>query len=231
MDQNDVDDDLMFLRIGGTGINFMSEDSALKLADALSIVTAACCIVGVAPSVADYFHGPSQFTLSVGDSNLNERLPISETKVVAEAICSAITTGKLIAAHVARPNVEGIGETIFDLWETIIEVDELKRWLLSRNCKPPFFFGADASKTPNYLEAKHPNFSPEIAAAIKAWEAIQDPELRKGKTIKAAVKDWLETNYRELGLIHHGQRSNSAIERIATLVNWETSGGAPKTPG
>jgi hypothetical protein len=217
---------------GVGGINeFMTEDDALKLADALSVVNAACCIVGVAPSLASYFHGPEQFVLDANDSNTNQRLPETQARIVAMAICTAITTGKLKAAHIERPNVHGISESLLDIWDTLIDIDELKRWLLSRNSKPPFFFGANASNTPVYLEAKHPNYSPEIAAAIKVWKAIQDPELRKGKTAKAAAIDWLETNYRELGLMHQGKRSNAAIERIALVVNWETSGGAPKTPG
>lgn len=210
---------------------FMNEDAALKLADALSIAHAACCIVGVPPSLASYYNGPNQLSLNANDSNLNKLLPIAQTNTVVAAICNAITTGKLEVAYLERPDVMNIGESVFDIWESLISVDELKRWLLSRNCKPPFFFGADASNTPDYLEVKHPSFSPEIAAAIRAWEAIQDLELRKGKTVKAAATEWLEIHYRELGLIHNGERSKSAIERIATLVNWETSGGAPRTPG
>jgi hypothetical protein len=221
--------DLSPYSLGGTG-DFMSEDDALKLADTLSIASAACCIVGVSPSLMPRCNSRTVH-LNVGDSETNEYLPSVQTTVVLEAICNAITTGKLETAHLERPDSQYATVGDYVVWETLIEVDELKRWLLSRNCKPPFFFGADASNTPNYLESKHPNFSSEIAAAIKVWEAMQDSELRKGKTIKAAVKDWLETNYRELGLMHNGQRSNSAIERIATLVNWETSGGAPKTPG
>jgi hypothetical protein len=221
--------DLAPYSIGGAG-GFMSEDSALKLADTLSIATAACCIVGISPS-SMFRVNSRDFHLIIGDSNTNELLPTAQTNTVVDAICNAITTGKLETAHLERPDWEHSGETDYVIWETLIDVDELKRWLLSRNCKPPFFFGADASNTPDYLEPKNPNFSPEIAAAIKAWEAIQDSELRKGKSAKTAATEWLETNYRELGLIHNGKRSGSAIERIATIVNWETSGGAPKTPG
>jgi len=217
--------------IGG-GDDFMSEDDALKLEDVLSIVNAACCIVGVAPSIATPVCDPAQFNLNVNDSNLNQLLPHGQTKIVVEAICHALATGKLETIRYERADVAGFGEVGYDLWKTLIDVDELKRWLLSRNCKPPFFFGNDASNIPDYLEIKHPSFSPEIAATIRVWEAIQDPELRKGgKTVKAAATEWLENNYRELGLIHNGERSKSAIDRIATLVNWEPSGGAPRTPG
>ncbi|WP_100638218.1 hypothetical protein [Marinobacter salexigens] len=221
--------DLSVFSLGGSG-KFMTEDDALKLSDTLSIANAACCIVGVSPALIT---NDTYMTihLNAGDSNINDLLPSAETNIVVQAICNAITTGKLEVAHLERPDSEHATAADYVIKETIIEVDELKRWLLSRNCKPQFFFGADAGNTPDYLELKHPNFSAEIAAAIRAWEAIQDPELRKGKTAKAAATEWLETNYRELGLMHNGKRSGSAIERIATIVNWETSGGAPKTPG
>jgi hypothetical protein len=215
----------------GFNITYMTEDDALKLADAIPVISAACCIVGVTPSIAVFGDNPSNFSLIGGNSIGGHDLPYAQVEMVVKAICAAITTGKIEPAHTSRPSIMEFGITFYDIWDTLIEVDELKRWLLSRNCKPPFFFGADASNTPDYLEPKHPSFSPEIAAAIKAWEAIQDQELRKGKTVKAAVTEWLNTHYRELGLMHNGNRSNSAIERIATLVNWETSGGAPKTPG
>lgn len=216
--------------IGGAE-GFMSEDSALKLADSLTIVSAACCIVGVAPSIAGFGKNCTQFTLSVGDTDTDQLLPTAQACTVADSICNAIYTGKLKAACLERPQGEALLDINYNIWATLIDVDELKRWLVSRNCKPPFFFGADESNKPDYLDKKHPSFSLEIAAAIQVWEAIQDPELRIGKSVKGAATEWLETNYSELGLIHNGKRSASAIERIAAIVNWETSGGAPKTPG
>jgi hypothetical protein len=224
------DSNLTPYRIGGAE-GFMSEDSALKLADALTIVSAACCIVGVAPSIARHGKNCTQFTLSVGDSDTDRLLPIAQAAAVADSICTALDTGKLKPACLERPQGEAVLETRYNIWGTIIDVDELKRWLLSRNCKPPFFFGTGESNKPDYLDNKHPSFSLEIAAAIQAWEAIQDPELRKGKTVKAAATVWLTTNYRELDLIHNGKCSSEAIKRIATLVNWQRSGGSPKTPG
>ena len=221
--------DLSPYSLGGTG-NFISEDDALKLADTLSIANAACCIVGVSPSLMSCV-GHRSFNLHAGDSDTNDLLPNAQTNTVVAAICNAITTHKLEFAHLERPDFQGATVADYDIWDTLIDVDELKRWLLSRNCRPPFFFGADASNTPDYLDNKHPSFSIEIAAAIRVCEAIQDPELRKGKTIKTAATEWLLIHYRELGLIYNGERSKSAIDRIAILVNWDSSGGAPKTPG
>ena len=212
-----------------TDDGFMGEDEALKLADALSIVNAACCIVGINPSFT-IKDGLTDFDFHSTSAGRPAKMPFGQTDLTISAICSAIKTEKLTPAHLEHADTESSKDTFYNIWETLIDVDELKRWLLSRNCKPPFFFGDEASSTPSYLEDTHPHYSPQIAAAIQAWEAIQDPELRKGKSVKGAATEWLETNYRALGLVHNGERNNNAITRIATLVNWETSGGAPKTP-
>lgn len=64
----------------------------------------------------------------------------------------------------------------------------------------------------------------ELRAAIEAFNAVRhDAQAIAGKTPKAAISAWLETNKLEL--------SGSARERIATVANWQPGGGAPKTPG
>jgi hypothetical protein len=45
----------------------------------------------------------------------------------------------------------------------------------------------------------------------------------RGRSPKAALLAWLETNKPDL--------SANARERIATVANWQPTGGAPKTPG
>tara|TARA_R110002074_G_scaffold203728_2_gene371881 strand:- start:4889 stop:5587 length:699 start_codon:yes stop_codon:yes gene_type:complete len=214
---------------------FMSEDEALKLADTLSILQAACCIVGVPPSQL-YCVSEGLSYKWIKEDRLN--LPYNQISTVVVAICNAITSKTLEAAHIIVPSfidfecleIE-LKETDYHLCETLIRVDELKRWLQLRNFEPPFFFGKKKAFELDYLDETHPHFSSQVAAAIKAWEAVQDPELRKGKTVKGAAIQWLEANYHALGLVHNGERNNSAIDRIATLINWDTGGGAPKTPG
>lgn len=214
----------------------MTEDEALKLADSLSIIQAACCIVGISPSLVRP-HFNSKGLSFVWATQNDFLLPERQLGVIVGAICNAITTQTIKAAFVVYPcpsdfeylEVE-LKDTDYHLFETLIEVEELKKWLLSRNCRPTFFFGDEAAKTPKYLDKTHPHFASQLAAAIRAWEAIQDPELRKRKSVKSAAKDWLQNHYTEFDLIHDGKRNESAIERIATLTNWEPGGGAPKTP-
>jgi len=217
----------------GDPSHFLSCDEALKLADSLSIIQAGCCVVGMPPSYLKYESAGLGY--SWPNTAFSRQLPMDQVRTVITALCNAITTGKLSAENIAIPSPEEAGtnqlrSTDYDLWETLIDVEELKRWLLSRNCKPPFFFGDESTNVPTHMDKNHPNFSKQLNAAVQAWEAIQDDELRKGKSVKATAIAWLENNFRTLDLVHQGKRNNNAIERIAALINWETGGGAPKTP-
>lgn len=64
----------------------------------------------------------------------------------------------------------------------------------------------------------------ELRAAIEAFNAVHgDPSTTAKRSPKAALAAWLKTNKPEL--------SANARERIATVANWQPTGGAPKTPG
>lgn len=211
---------------------FMTEDEALKLAESLTIVTAACCIIGVSPSLACSPHSADKATLTMdGEPEKSRLLPNPQLEFVIDTLSIAIESGKLAAENEVGFPIDADFNTAHDISKTTIAVDELKRWLLSRNCKPPFFFADETPSTPAYLDPEHRHFAPQLAAAVAAWEAAQDDGLRSGKSVKRTVSEWLEANYRRLGLVHGEERNNSAIERIATLINWEPGGGAPKTPG
>jgi len=85
------------------------------------------------------------------------------------------------------------------------------------------------SKARDYLDPENPRYAPKLAAAIRAWEAVEDP---KGKHPAQAIREWLTSNAKELGLLKDdGKPSKSAIEDIAKIANWQPKGGAPKTPG
>ena len=86
---------------------------------------------------------------------------------------------------------------------------------------------------PDYLsEHPHPNFSPKLAGAIRSWEAAsRDPELRSGKSVKQSLMIWLRQHANEFGLTKDdGNPNEQGIEEVAKIANWETKGGAPKTP-
>jgi len=81
----------------------------------------------------------------------------------------------------------------------------------------------------DYLDPENPRYAPKLAAAIRAWQAVEDP---KGKHPAQAIREWLTRNAKELGLLKDdGKPNKSAIEDIAKIANWQPKGGAPKTPG
>src|SRR5690554_610527 len=200
----------------------LEEMELLKFSDSLSIFQAACCILGIPPSFVFIDEDTGGFGWHIPTANRYPDLPFHHLPTVAELIDSAISTGSL--------SIVSDESTFNELVSIRVRTDELKDWLASKNRKPEFFFGCQASAIPDYLNENHPHFSLQLHVAVKAWEAIQDEELRKGKSVKAAATAWIENNYRALGLVHEGRRNDSAIERIATLINWKPTGGAPKTP-
>jgi len=84
-------------------------------------------------------------------------------------------------------------------------------------------------KKPGYLNPDHPRYVPKLAIAIKAWREVADP---MGKTPLQALREYLESNAQELGLLNRdGTPNKTGIEQIASVANWQPTGGAPKTPG
>ena len=79
--------------------------------------------------------------------------------------------------------------------------------------------------SPPYLDPRHENYSPELAAAVRAWmNLFADGTFERGnkgviETIKLALKK------------DPAKLSSAAIERIATAINPERlkTGGAPPT--
>lgn len=113
-----------------------------------------------------------------------------------------------------------------------ILVEDLITWLKGRGFKTGFFF-PQAEDAPDYLDKTHKNYALKLAAAIEAWEAVSaNPDLIKGKTVKQALLKWLRKNADRFGLTKDdGNPNEQGIEEIAKISNWDSKGGAPKTPG
>jgi hypothetical protein len=111
-------------------------------------------------------------------------------------------------------------------------VEDLRTWLRSRGINTGFFFPT-AEAEPDYLSEFHPNYSAKLAAAIEAWKAVSaSAELRRGKTVKQALIVWLRQHANKFGLTKEdGNPNEQGIEDVAKIANWDTKGGAPKTPG
>jgi hypothetical protein len=106
--------------------------------------------------------------------------------------------------------------------QTTVRVADLARWCERKGIEHPFRVQAAAeTKTPARDLAAYPR---ELRAAIEAFEAVYaDPNLLRGRSPKTALAEWLEN--------HKAELSASARDRIAIVANWQSEGGAPKTPG
>lgn len=78
------------------------------------------------------------------------------------------------------------------------------------------------AETPEYLNENHPMHSPELATAIKAWQKVLESNPPKPKTgsRKSLIENYLNDNHK---------LNVAQVDRIATLLNPDKTGGAPIT--
>lgn len=230
----------------------MTEWDAMRIADVLTIAEAACCIVGIpttrlgSNTSTDPYLIQEQFE----DAAYDHGHGVFDR--VVKALANSVKAGKLPALKIYRGKYhhirmvgdesQGFWEPVGDIdaWATLIDVDDLKSWLESRNLRPAFFFPPDdrPSGEPDYLNPKHPRYSFKLAAAVRVWQAMEDENLRRGKGVLNAMKDWLGSRYKELDLVYpsdgrtysRGDRNGGAITQVAQIANWNADGGTPKTP-
>lgn len=116
----------------------------------------------------------------------------------------------------------------FPNWKlSTVSRDDLVPWLSRRGVRTGFFF-SDASDAPDYLDPCNPRYSKKLAAAVRAWQAVTNPG---GKSPKQALEKWLREHAGEFGLTDdEGNPVTAAMTECSTVANWQTGGGAPKTP-
>lgn len=111
---------------------------------------------------------------------------------------------------------------------TQVNVDELKEWMGRRGFYPPFFFPEGSQE--GFRDKAHPRYAPKLACAVGAWEAVE--KSRPNKSVKATVVEWVQANAVTFGMVEaEGIPSQSAVEEVAKVVNWDTRGGANRTGG
>ncbi|MDP7561089.1 MAG: hypothetical protein QF745_11185 [Planctomycetota bacterium] len=200
-----------------------------RLCDELSVIQAALLIVG---------EDPSSNLGYVEDWDLHERPEGYEAAktAISNALRSGAIKGKVIRLYEQDINVH-TGEFIDDsvnLSESRVDVDSLRNWLAGRGFHAGFFF-PNSSDAPDYLDPADPSYTPKLAAAIRAWQAVTtDPKyLDNGKTVKQNLESWLTAHAAEFDLVKSdGEINADAIKnQIAKVANWMDKGGAPKTPG
>jgi hypothetical protein len=122
-----------------------------------------------------------------------------------------------------------------DVRQSTVSFDQLRNWLVERGVSAGFFFGkerAPSSEMTSYLNRDHPRYAPKLAAAVKAWEAVEDDVVAKGgRSPRTLLCEWLEQHATEFDLIlGNGKLNRTGIEEVAKVANWKPEGGAPKTP-
>jgi hypothetical protein len=188
-----------------------------RLCDELTVLQAALLIVGEDPADNTYVE-------STASGNQPTGYLAAKT-----ALLNAISAKELYADK--RDAWTGDGNDSWIPLQCLIKVTDLQFWLSKRGIVTGFFF-PKVSNSPDYLDANHPNYAPKLAAAIEAWQAVTSrPELMKAKTAKQGMIKWLRENASRFGLTKDdGNPNEQGIEEIAKIANWDTKGGAPKTP-
>lgn len=110
--------------------------------------------------------------------------------------------------------------------ETTIAVVDLKEWLKERGVFPAFFFPQGVAE--GFRDKAHPRYSPKLACAVAAWEAIKSP--RRTKSVKGTIAEWVQGNGVNYGLADEGGIvPAAAVEEVSKVANWNTKGGAVET--
>jgi hypothetical protein len=122
-------------------------------------------------------------------------------------------------------------ERFIDVEKSTVSARELRSWLSNMGVTTGFFFQEKKSDVPDYLNPKHHRYAPKLAAAVLAWQALEDSGTPARTSAKSTLTEWLTENAVRFGLVHKdGSPNNTGIGQIASVANWQPEGGAPKTP-
>jgi len=201
----------------------MDEFDYWRLCDELSIHQAALLIAGISPS--------SEAGANCANWKTEER-PMGY-EAAKSAVRNALRR-ELIMGEIVPENDYDINGQPYPMHGTVcifhslVDVDSLKSWLISRGFNQGFFFPVQPETT-EYLNPQHPRYAPKLAAAVRAWEAVT----ASGKiSPKKALDKWLREHAAQFALSDEdGNPINQAIEECSKIANWQPGGGAPKTPG
>lgn len=210
--------------------NCISDADLIKLQNIINVVDAAKLILG-SDSKHLYISEDSDYETDYLriDWDTGYKFAFDKIEIIIKSLTYAIKSGSLkatVRAYTAPSNIvkansddKWITEVPLNSFTTTILRDDLKIWLEDRGVYPPQLFPFQKDKA--YLSDQHPHFSPKLAACVNVWQAAQDAVIQ-GQTVKQWMQEWLSNNKEELGL---GDRGAKVIDQLATISNWDTSGG------
>jgi len=206
----------------------MDELDYWRLCDQLSISQAAHLLIGFVPGEVEAMAFSGSELLPSSNKRYQTNLLAAQT-----AITNALKTEKIKGSIKPFEEYDVNGNPIgfivgsVNPEESSIEVDSLRGWLKQKGFMSGFFF-PESVDAPDYLDPSNPRYAPKLAAAINAWLAVTDPGK---KSPKQALEKWLREHAAQFGLVDdEGAPVNQAIEDCSKVANWNSTGGAPKTP-
>jgi hypothetical protein len=194
-----------------------------RLCDELSVFQAALLTIGISPSDSEGAYSEER------EVHARPFGYEAAKTAISNALKKGYIAGDLVSEHEydINGNFAGAIEGSINIKESTVDVDSLVLWLADRGLKTGFF-ARDISESADYLDPKHPRYAPKLAAAVKAWLAIEDPA---GRHPKQALTKWLREHASKFGLSdEEGKPNETGIEEAAKVANWQPGGGAPKTP-
>lgn len=113
-----------------------------------------------------------------------------------------------------------------DWYETTVEVEDVRYWFAEKGVHPPFFFPNGVAE--GFRNRQHPRYSPKLACAVAAWEAIEQPQ--PNKSVKQSLEAWVMSNGVNYGMGGDDNTvTQTAASEVAKVVNWNPKGGATPT--
>jgi hypothetical protein len=195
-----------------------------RLCSHLSVFQAIMLILGYDPE--------NQSNYDVEDSKIDS-VP-QGYGALKTAIVNALVAGQLEGNFVEQSfDYRGneLHVPIADINESTVCVESLKDFLKQRGFSQGFFF-PEGNVSEEYLDSQNSFYASKLAAAVNAWKTItENQNLLNGKTPKQAMQRWLRENASRYGLTKDdGSPNETGIEEICKVANWNTGGGAAKTP-
>jgi len=188
-----------------------------RLAERLTVNEAAHLIIGILPGEIEAME------YNGGELTAKSHVRYStDLAATVAALTGAIESGRIPVHSVAQNREHDLYEGVY------VASDSVRSWLASKGVRSQFFFPDLDGDSPDYLDQHNPRYAPKLAAAVRAWQAVTDPG---GKSAKQALLKWLREHAAEFRLTdEEGKVNETGIEEVAKVANWQTTGGAPKTP-
>lgn len=193
-----------------------------RLAETLTVTQAALLAVDINPAdvLLDNSEDPTKSEIR---DKTGDFLPTARFRAVYCSILSASSSSKLKIKWIRQITND---DDYIDEPNSIVGVEDLKKWFASRGFRPRIFF--PDVEVHEFKDTNHPRYAPKLAAVVGAWEAVKEAE--PNRTVKQTLAKWLNINAAKYELVSEdGRLRENLIQELAGIANWDRSGGAPKT--